>query len=292
MGQLVMSFRGLWIHVNPNATLEDPAPWLIDSVRAVNASTGANYTPQGSVEMQLPAHFFSIEAIPTVVGLLTNAGLPESLLSNMGVGWTLSVQNATGDFTVNLTGPGNDPVPALTTYDPDMQLNPVEDWACVVGIRNGSITTGKFSPLGSNPGGGLYTTWTVQTNDEPVLVFTQPGEPTPVLVRIPSTPVGTRLSNNVPGSLVLHNSPGISAEDEPDTSFDFALYYLAAEGGIPATFAVPLPGSPTLSPMPRLGGASLSQINKWIDEMKVWLLEHIVFQGMDLTSSCSNSQYP
>jgi hypothetical protein len=241
------------------------------------------------VELQLPAHFFSIEAIPTVADLLTNAGLP---VSNMGVGWTLSVQNATGDLTVNLTGPGNDPVPSLTTYDPDMKLNPVEDWACIVGIRNGSITTGKFSPLVSNPGGGLYTTWAVQTNGDPVLAFTPPGESTPVMVQIPSTTGGTQLSNNLPGSLVLHNSTTITAEEEPDTSFDFALYYLAAVGGIPATFAVPLPGSPTLPPMPRLGGTSPSQINKWIEVMRDWLMKNLAFWGMDLTSSCSNSQFP
>lgn len=286
MGQLVMSFRGLWIHVNPSSHGYN--------VSAVNASKGAAYTPQGSVEIQLPAHFFSIEAIPEVVDLLKSAGFSELLLSNMGVGWTLTVQNATGDFTVNLTGPGNDPVPSLTTYDPGMQLNPVEDWACVVGISNGSITTGMFSPVGSNPGGGLYTTWTVQTpeGEDPVLAFTPPDNSTPVVVRIPSTTGGPQLSNDVPGSLVLHNSTTITPEDEPDTSFDFALYYLAAEGGIPATFAVPLPGSPTLLPMPRLGGTSLSQINKWIEEMRVWLLENLLFWGMDLTTSCSNSQWP
>jgi hypothetical protein len=280
MGQLVMSFRGLWIHVNPSSQGYN--------VSAVNATNGADYTPEGSVEIHLPAHFFSIEAGETVAGLLTEAGIP---VSNMGVGWTLTVQNATGDLTVNLTGPGNDPVPSLTTYDTDMQLNPAEDWACVVGVGNGSITTGMFSPLGGNPGGGLYTTWTVQTNGDPVLAFTRPGESTPE-VQIPSTAGGAELSNNVPGSLVLHNSTGISAEEEPDTSFDFALYYLAAVGGIPAKFAVPLPGSPILLPMPRLGGTSLAKINKWIEEMKVWLLENLLFMGMDLTSSCSNSQWP
>ena len=73
-----------------------------------------------------------------------------------------------------------------------------------------------------------------------------------------STPPGLTLSDDVQGSIVLHNS----TTDMFDGAFDFALYYLAGTGGIPDPLPSNLPGEGSLSAM------------------------------VDTTPSCSNSRYP
>jgi len=293
MGQLVMSFRGLWIHVNPNATLENPAPWSVDNACAVNASNGANYTPQGSFPVVLPPHFFSIQATPIVADRLIGAGLN---IGNMGSGWTVRVANATGDAPVSVNLTTTDPpqeTPHLTTFDPPMQLAPVTEWAAaIVEISRGSVQATLFEPSPRNGGRpGIYTTWTVETDGDPRLVFTPPAGASlePVSVSIPSTPTDPPLLEGVPGSLVLHNSTESSA---PDSPWDFALYYLAAVGGIPETFATPVPGSELLESIPRLTGTRSVQIRLWLAQMEVWLIEHLIIVAMDTGTSCSNSQWP
>lgn len=289
MGQLVMSFRGLWIHVNPSSQ-----GYNVSAVNA-SASNGTPYTPQGFSPVVLPRHFFSIQAIQEVKDLLIGAGLN---IENMGSGWTLSVANTINDapVSVDLTTNSDPPqeTPHLTTFDPTMSLvDPVTAWAAaIVEISRGSVQATLFEPSTRNAGlPGIYTTWTVQTDGNPTLVFTPPPGTSaePVSVPIPSTPTDPPLLDGVPGSLVLHNSTESSA---PDSPWDFALYYLAANGGIPATFATPLPGSPSADSIPRLTGTKSFQIRLWLAQMEVWLIEHLTIVAMDTGTSCSNSQYP
>ncbi len=266
MGQLVMSFRGLWIHVNQGWWPGDDLP---HHVVAVDASLGAPGFRGG-----LPPHFCYVEAMDTVTKAFENAGIPlVAGILPLG-GWNLSVANASNDLSnalsisMSVTNPNANAeltrIPQLTTFDESMRLLPViagepgaPIWAvCVVDISHGKVTAGQFPAEGNDSRGGLYTTWTVDTDGPPRLLLTsRTGEQLPIPLTDCS---GPPLSDGVPGCLVLHNS----TTDFTDKNLDFALYYLAAAGGIPS-FAGLLPGESSPTPT-----------------------------KTDLGTSCSNSQYP
>jgi hypothetical protein len=228
MGQLVMSFRGLCIHVNKG-------PWLTAAnvehrVVAIDASQG---TPQTEWP-PLPAHFCFIEADLGLLHALQGAGLPQFL-----DGWNLQVTNATGPaLDVRL-----EDAPRLTQFSPDMVLRkdlgeengaPTKA-ACFVDMQFGTVRDSRF--VITDLVGGVYVVWTVETNGDPELQFVS-RDGKVVTITIPSTPDGAIQSNNVPGSFVLHNS----TTDLTDKNFDFVLNYLASEDGIPNTLVQPFPG--------------------------------------------------
>lgn len=248
MGNLVMAFRGLWTHVGQG--LPDG---VARRVFAVDASAGAS-TTWGA----LPPHHCYIEAHDETLDALNAAQVPIGRLQ----GWQVQVVNA-DDHPVdaNLT------VPSLSDYVQSMSLwkdlllpgAPIRA-ACFVDIQVGSIDTHQYEPPPNDPElTGVYTTWRVNTNGDPQLLFT-PRAGKSIQVTIPSTPEGATLADGVLGSLALHNS----TEDLSDTPNDFVLSYLARENGIPAVFLSQLPGQ--------------NPVNSR--------------QRVDLTPSCSNSQYP
>lgn len=229
MGQLVMSFRGLCIHVKKGAWLT--AANVGHRVVAIDASQG---TPQ-TAWPPLPAHFCFIEADLGLLHALQGAGLPQFL-----DGWNLQVTNA--------IGPALDIIlkdaPHLTEFSPGMILRkdlgeetgaPTEA-ACFADMQFGTVRESRFELPGGLVG-GIHTTWTVETDGYPELQF-QSRDGKAVNITIPSTPDGVTQSNNVPGSFVLHNS----TTDFSDKNFDFVLNYLAREGGIPNTLKHPFPG--------------------------------------------------
>jgi len=250
MGQLVMSFRGLCLHVN------DGNGMLPDGVRhriiAVNATQGAN-----SQFGPLPAHHCFLKANQGTIDALSAALVPKFL-----DGWNVQVANALGPPVV-VSIPN---LPRLSTFSPDMSLwpdlrhagAPAPDACCFVDIAMGKIEDHQFQVEGIDDP-GFYSTWTVDTDGEPQLIF-QPRHGSPISVTVPSTPEGETLrdENGVPGSIVLHNS----TTTDVDSANDFALYYLARQGGIPSKFSRLLPGQTFANP------------------------------AIDMTTSCSNSQYP
>lgn len=278
MGQLVMSFRGLCIHVTS-------APFLPDGVRhrvvAIDANDG--FQRQG---LALPPHHCYLEVSSDISAALQRAGLSfDSTLGSGGGmafdGYRLTVVNATAsqglnvDLDVVSTSVVDLPlttVPSLKQFVQDMVLLPsitTETGApsqadCYVDINLGTITASPF-PITTKPiagGGGLYTTWTVQTDGDPILqLMTRDGKTLTVEGTAGaslSTPPGVTLSDDVQGSIVLHNS----TTDLSDKALDFALYYVAGTGGIPNPLPLHLPGEGSL------------------------------FEYVDTTPSCSNSRYP
>jgi len=260
MGNLVLSFRGLCLHVNARAGI------LPDGVRhriiAIDAARGAS-----SSFGRLPAHHCFLNANPETVNALWNAGVPKFL-----DGWNLKVGNALGpELAVRIHD-----LPSLSTYSPGMSLRPnlaktgapATDACCFVDIAMGTIEQRQFEdPKISNP--GYYTTWTVATDGDPQLIFLS-RDGSQITVDVPSTTTGETLATEtggVPGSIVLHNSVlRNSTTTETDSPNDFALYYLAREGGIPPTFSGLLPGQ----------------------EQR----EGLTHPAIDMTTSCSNSQFP
>ncbi len=276
MGQLVMSFRGICMHVTD-------AKYLPDGVlyRVVTVDANHGFQRQG---LDLPAHHCYLEVSSDISAALQRAGLSfdPTLGSGGGMpfdGYRLTVVNATlsqglkVDLDVastSLVDPPLKTVPSLTQFVPGMTLLPsitTETGApsqadCYVDINLGTITASLF-PITTSPpsGGGLYTTWTVQTDGDPILqLMTRDGKTLTVEGTEGaslSTPPGLTLSDDVPGSIVLHNS----TKDLSDKALDFALYYLAGTGGIPDPLPPNLPGEKSLA-------------------------------YVDTTPSCSNSRYP
>mgnify|MGYP001792180599 FL=1 len=254
MGQLVMSFRGLCIHVKKGPSLT--ATNVEHRVVVVDASQGKPQTAWPP----LPPHFCFIETDLVLLHALQGAGLPQFLN-----GWNLQVTNAIGPaLDVKLEF-----APRLTDYSPHMVLRkdlgeengaPTKA-ACFVDMQFGTVRDYRYGVPEGVKGveiveGGVYTTWTVETESDPQLQFVS-RDGTAVNITIPSTPHGMVQSNGVPGSLVLHNS----TTDLTDKNFDFVLNYLASEGGIPNTL-LPFPGQ---DPQP---------------------------EDVATGTSCSNSQYP
>lgn len=259
MGQLVMSFRGLCMHVTPNPNTE-----------VKHRVVGVN-TKDGSPKFGgLPPHSCFLEVTSDVSAALQKAGL--SFDPNLGGvplnGYRLTVANADPSqglkVDLNVTGVGLpfEVVPHLTDYAtialiPSIQADTgAPSWAdCYVDINLGNVTAVAFSA------GGIYTTWAVKTVGDPVLQLTgQDGTTVPVTGEQGSslsTPHGFKLSDGVPGSLVLHNS----TKDVIHKEYDFALYYLAGEGGIP-------------------------------DNLHNFPTDPGIVVDVDMTTSCSNSQYP
>jgi hypothetical protein len=166
-------------------------------------------------------------------------------------GTRITVVNAKQSDGLNVQLNG---VPSLTTYAPGMKLRrdliqsrvPLCAGDCVIDINHGRITAGEY------PEGGIYTVWTVETDGDPELLF-EKDDREQRSVRIPSQASG-------PAQLRIRNG----TPDLCNKQFDFALYYLAAVGGINEQwFARWLPGETP----PALG-------------------------FVDTTTSCSNSQYP
>jgi len=265
MGQLVMSFRGINMHVTKKSGVL-PAD-VQHRVVAIDASNGYEHpiTEWGA----LPPHVSFIEAKPEVLAALLNAGLPPLPGSNDERvwlhGWSVRLVNPAGRRAdIRLDG-----VFCLTEALPGMVLkegigNEVEvpDWAAsFVDIDSGTVTWHQFKE------GAVYTTWSVETEGDPVLEFTQTkdGAIQPSLrVTIPSTPPLAHLNHHVPGSMVLHNG----TSDGSDKQWDFVLFYLANRDGIPPKNGINLDFPMDLPP------------------------DVPIMAFVDLTTSCSNSQYP
>jgi hypothetical protein len=259
------------MHVNQGPWLK--APSVEHRVVAIDAA----HPPQDSGFGPLPPHKCFIEAGQPVLGLLQGAGVP-ALLD----GWNLQVANATGPaLSVFLSQ-----TPKLTDFSPAMVLRPdlgqagaPARAACFVDMKFGSIEARRFELVNAMEIAGIYTYWTVETDGDPVLRF-ESRDGKVIKVTIPSTPAGALLANRLPGSLALHNS----TTDFSDTEVDFALYFLASEGGIPNPDTIKgiLPGQ-SVSVKQFIRAA----IAKGADPGGGTLLEEI-----DMTTSCSNSQYP
>ena len=256
MGQLVMSFRGINMHVNKCSGVL-PAD-VQHRVVSVNAAMGLRVKDWGDV----PAHYCFLEGAPEVLDALTAAGLPPEKGYVPLAGWHVQLLNPAGrKADVRL-----ERVPAMKTFLHDMTLKPgigneleLPGWAaCFVDIGSGTVTTERFHT------GAIYTTWTVETEGDPMLQFTYAAPdatPVPVPVQLRSTPPLAKLAHGVPGDIVLHNG----TSDQTDKKFDFVLHFLANEGGIPT--------------------------KQQLDQMfPVDPGPHVAF--IDLTTSCSNSQYP
>jgi hypothetical protein len=263
MGRLVMSFVGICLHVSRGS-----AERRGHRVIAVHA------TEQDTKKWgKLPAHHCYLQLLG---GAVTSeiAGQTSPVFRSTLIGWSLRVANAYGPLRVNLDEleplPGDCPepvttlesVPCLTTYDRAMKIRPdlfADEGpflaAAFVDIENGDVRAHRFCE------GGVYTTWTVETDGEPELILRSRGGEV-VRMILPSTPEGAHFPEGIPGTAALHNS----TLDQSDKKFDFLLHYLAAEGGIPDHFDV----------MPPLDDGRSASIHWWIS----------------MTTSCSNSRYP
>lgn len=258
MARLEMEFRGICMHLSESTTR------LPEGVRhrvvAVNADQGAICTLPDQPLLELPPHHKYLEAEDEIAGVVAGAGLesvppsyrPPGLAAFRMKGTRIRVENAKEvPLSVDFRH-----LPHLTHYAPDMQLRPDLAEAkvplfgdCFVDIRHGCIWDSIYLE------GGVYTRWTVETDGDPVLVFETEGQETR-WVTIPAD--GCR-----PVRLCLRNG----TPDLCNEQYDFALYYLAAVGGIEAqTFVHLLPGEPS----PEAPTAT----------------------DVDTTTSCSNSGYP
>ncbi len=255
MGQLVMSFRGLCLHMTYASGLLPGG--VAHRVVTADASHGANPTMvvDGAFrQVALPAHRCYLEADQPTLDALCIHGIPTNL-----DGWRISVTNGVGTFAP----PSIPDIPSLSTYRPALQLvegvrnpgAPGPDVCCFVDLEQGSIEQHQYQDV---PDPGYFTTWTVSTNGDPQLLFLS-RDGTSIPVTVPSTPSGQTFPHGVFGSIVLHNS----TTNQEDKALDFALHFLIAKGGIPLEFSNPLPGS-----------------------------EGITSDIIDMTPSCSNSQFP
>lgn len=259
MGRLVMSFRGICIHLHHDQVSLPPG--VMHRVVAVNAERGATTINYGDL---LP-HFSFLEVEQTAATALRGSDIQfdESLDFLQGV--NISVLNSIGEPTAQFIHA----VPKLTDYKKDTQLRPqiltdtdVPTFSdCYIDMRHGTVVECRFRA------GGIYTTWIVETDGDPVLRFAwSDGEAQPVVLTatVPSTPDEATLSDHVPGSFVVINS----TVDEADKDNDFVLHYLARVGGIPEIFDHPFPGE-ILPPGVRRSDDVIA-----------------------MTTSCSNSRYP
>jgi hypothetical protein len=268
MGQLVMSFLGICLHVRKEAGLP---PGVGHRVVAVDASQPGKDVWKGHI---VPPHYCYLDASEPVGKALEDAGI--GLFEHLK-GWRMSVANAL-PLRVDLTVPpvppsrdarpqgGNlDGVPRLENYSAGMKLRPdllrdgaPEKAAFFVDISAGIIVAEAF------PQGGVYSTWMVETDGDPELLFTR-RKGKSLTVTIPSTPPGAHFPPNfwfgaIPGSLALHNS----TFDTEDKQYDFVLHYLARDGGIPTDLRQPFPGEDN----------------------------DVIARYIGTSTSCSNSQYP
>ncbi|MDP9190353.1 MAG: hypothetical protein M3P06_01455 [Acidobacteriota bacterium] len=274
MGQLVMSFRGLTMHVT-KASKVLPAN-VQHRVVPVNASSGfkGDVKDWGCVP---PHHCFLEFSEEAGKALLAGRMKLDHSKKHISLhGWSVTLINPAGSRAdVRIGGvpddiprsPGAPPgveVPHLKEFLPSMVLKEgiagayVPDWAaCFVDINSGTVTARKFRT------GAIYTTWSVETKGDPRLQFTRLLHglvPETLTIEIPSTPPLAHLAHDVPGSMVVHNGTA----DESDKEFDFVLHFLANADGVPTKNELakqfPIDPPPT------------AQIS--------------------MTTSCSNSQYP
>ena len=268
MGKLVMSFRGLCLHVN-----KKPPAFLPEGVEhrvvIMNASHGAS-----SQFGKLPEHFCYINANEATTNALWAAGVPKSL-----DGWNVQVTNALPPPDGKALSVSLPDIPRLGDYAPLMILwpslgqagappaaNPPEaDVCCFVDISMGTVADHQFKEIiPAEFERGYYSTWTVDTHGDPKLRFLSRSGAC-IEVEVPSTHQDESLANEngVPGSIVIHNSVIYnSASQLADSVNDFALHYLAREGNIPSEFVGLLPG------------------------------KEFAYAATDMTTSCSNSQFP
>lgn len=267
MGQLVMSFRGIVCHVfEASGKLPDDVP---HRVVAVNAARGLRKSFVGP----LPPHHCFLEMGQAERKHFADARFHFDALKHVPLhGWNIRVENAaqTTPPVIALAD-----VFPLKTIMPTMEIRPeiandedhTPEWAaCFVDVPTGTVVSYKFVA-----GGGLYTTWTVETTDKPQLRFTpRSGKGPPVFVTIPSTPPDATLSDGVPGSLVLHNG----TLDKTDAKGDFLLQFLLNQKGLPKRNELVglLPGEKDFG---RSGVA-----------------KHPILRNFATTTSCSNSTYP
>ena len=274
MGQLVMSFRGLSMHVT-KASKVLPAG-VQHRVVPVNASSG--FTGDVADWGRVPPHHCFLEFSEGVGKALLAGGME---LDHSGKhislhGWRVTLLNPAGSKAdVRIDGvpddirpsPGAPPgieVPHLTTFLKSMVLKEgigdpyVPDWAAsFVDINSGTVTAREFRT------GAIYTTWSVETEGDPTLQFTRlrDGRPETLTIEIPSTPPLAHLAHHVPGSMVVHNGTG----DDSDKKFDFVLHFLANKDGVPTK----------------------------IELTKQFPIDRTVTGAfISMTTSCSNSQYP
>jgi len=263
MGRLVMSFRGLCIHLN-----RQRVPRLPDGVNhrvvAVAADKGAKTNKWGD----LPAHICWLQANAPTNAVLTDAGLISEIAGVIRLqGVSISVRNAKRDQPVPQPLP--DEVPRLKYYLDSMVLRPdlLEPGApaiadSYVDITHGTLTATQFkTPSGKK--GGYYTTWSVETEGLPELWLLRHGHPDPLCIQLPSSDRTDVFPDGVPGSMVLHNA----TFDYRDKKNDFVLNYLANANGIPDQFTRPFPTDGNLDDT--VDGAIIG-----------------------MSTSCSNSQYP
>lgn len=255
MGRLVMSFRGLCMHLHHDkVTLPDGVKHRVVAVDADHTTPTVNWGI-------LPPHRSVAEAASGAVVALAAGGIPlEEELVRM-TGAHLSVVNSIGADTIEFIGL----VPKLTHFKKDTKLRSdiLENQDiptsadCYVDMRHGVVIGGLFAL------GGHYTTWIVDTDGDPVVRYARKrdGDLHVSVVILPSTPDQMTLSDGVPGSIVLANG----TLDKSDESNDFVLHYLARVGGIPQSFDNPFPGEQK----PKLPTSDFG-----------------------MTTSCSNSQYP
>lgn len=265
MGQLVMSFRGLCMHLTYVSGLLPGG--VAHRVIAADASHGANPTlvVKGAfTQVALPAHHCFLQADQPTLDALRIHGVPTNL-----DGWRISLTNGVGSFAP----PSIQDIPGLRSLRPDLQLvegvsksgAPEPGICCFVDLEQGRIEENQYQDV-LNP--GYFTTWTVSTDGDPKLLFLH-RDGTSIPVTVPSTPPGQTFKNGVLGSMVLHNS----TTSEQDKDLDFALQFLVAQGGIPPEFSEPLPGSE-----PDTSGPVTDPIH--------------IYVAFDMTPSCSNSQFP
>jgi hypothetical protein len=262
MGQLVMSFIGICMHVTKDAGLPDD---VSHRVVVVDISSETKTHRWGD----LPAHTCYLQFLPPK----PITGCQPSTARMLLDGWNLRICNAVGPhvtFDFNVPNPPREAelkcVPSLKTYDPKMTIRPdlLEPGvptraACYVDINHGKISARRFAL------GGIYTTWCVDTDGEPELLLTPRGSDPQMSERlrltIPSTRPGAHFAHDVPGSLALHNS----TTDATDKTNDFVLHYVSASSGIPDSRDSFPHGFPNDGPQT---------------------------SDMDMSTSCSNSHYP
>jgi hypothetical protein len=202
----------------------------------------------------LPPHFTYLETTdPTIGNILAQAGLPPVPGGRFRMeNAAITVANATGSLNVSIVA-----VPKLTDYAYDMELRPQFLETVIPWGADSFVDIANGSVVSHQfDEGGVYTTWTVETLGDPELVIAL-NSAAPLHVQIPSMAPVNGLS-----PLALSNS----TSDANDKKYDFALHYLAAVGGIDGqVYQKPFPIDPS------------SRADEY---------------GVDMSTSCSNSQYP
>src|SRR6185369_1728804 len=229
MGRLVLSFYGLCLHLTKDAGLPEGVEHRV---------VGMYILDQNTAEFGLlPAHFCFLQFPFNTARQLPITSPPQRDLGSQFTldGYHMRVLNASGDFSYDPVVPGPTPpdrlpaVPSLKTYVPDMQLRPdlLEPGpptraSCILDISHGAIVAGRFEE------GAVFTTWTVDTEGDPLIQLTR-ADGKWLTLTVPSTAADAAFPHEVPGSLLLCNS----TYDDSDKQYDFVLNYLASEGPFP-----------------------------------------------------------